>query len=1657
MTSSNTSLSSSFGSFQARRATSANARNRFIHYAASGSLTLATSFATASAPTFAGQTTTAHSQGATTPFQIRVLTGKNSDRSEMLQVTDMDGNGAIDSGDISLLLLNMSSEATDATNTTSIDIADTTEQTSSLTGSVAGMQGLYAKNYLLAADGTAATGGNQFYSVMDVYVKFNSALGTGSQGERIVSFFGQATTDASTYGVNKSAKYVNSANLNFQHSNGSWLPGASANGGAGNNTWDSFVGVGGRTQGVGNTGNISADSYFINPNTPDTMIGGSSGANYVGPGWYQSAPTEAAYETNAKANADKLVMIGRWTLKCSDIQASPTPVKMTVWGDATGKSTAQTGGTTMYTVASVNLKSDAQTKYTTSGKVWTFDSTFDGVFAGQEPWTFLANIIDCNNNGIPDSIDIQNQPSLDCDDNKIPDSCDFASGFAKDCNDNGIPDKCDIASGYSKDCDDNKIPDSCDFISGFAKDCNDNDIPDKCDIANGAIDINVDRIPDTCQGLSQIDTTTSSLGIPTANIAVSTTFTSLQPPLSEAVLTIRVKGDFEAGTTGFEYLTVKLNDAMPGQKLFETGGVNCSSTTNGGVNTATIRIPMSTFAQYAAAGSLKVTLLPAPSVTASECPTGFMTVQLTYVGLSANGDCNSNGQWDTAEITASPTLDRNSSGTLDFCEIRDTPALDRNNNGVLDSYEISQNSSLDRNKDGVLDSYEISQNPTLDRNNNGELDSYDVVADPSLDCNNNSFIDQYEIVDNAALDCNTNGRLDTCDLATSQTNRVLAWGSGTTNQTDGGASKAEYGQSIIPTTAASGVYAVAGGVYHSVGLKYGAVIAWGRNNEGQCDIPAAAQSGVSAIACGDLHTLALKDGAVLAWGAGTTNQPNGGSTTVEYGQSIIPAAATSSVTAIAGGGFHSIALKNSGVLAWGVGTTSQTNGGNNGLEFGQCIIPAAATSGVSAIAGGDLHTIALKNGGVLAWGYNDQGQCDIPVDAQSGVTAIAGGSYHSIALKDGAVLAWGRNYVGQCNIPAAANSGVTAIAGGGGHTLALKAGTVLAWGYNNNGQSTIPAAANSGIGAIAGGYYHSITIPTAIDTNNNGRLDSCEIAENPSLDRNNNGQLDSYDIAQNSALDRNNNGQLDSWDIAQNSALDRNNNGQLDSWDIAQNPTLDRNNNGEFDSYDVVADPSLDCNNNGFIDQYEIVDNAALDCNTNGRLDTCDLATSQTNRVLAWGSGTTKQTLGGNNQREYGQSITPLTAASGVDAIAGGVYHTLALKNGGVLAWGSNGSGQCDIPVAAQSGVSAIAGGGYHSLALKDGAVLVWGWNNFSQCTIPSAAQSGVTAIAGGGTHSVALKNGGVLSWGAGTTSQNNGGSTQVEYGQSIIPTAATSGVSAIAAGAYHTIALKNGVVLAWGYNGWGQCTIPTAAQSGVTAIAGGAYHTVALKGGAVLAWGYNGKGQCTIPAAAQSGVSDIAGGYWHTMALKGDAVLAWGSNDYGQCTIPTAANSGVSAIANGGFHSITLRTTPPDSNNNGRLDTCEIADNAALDRNTNGVLDSYDCVQNPELDCNHNLNIDQYEMADNELLDCDYNSKIDSCDIASGVADDDIDGHLDICEFAKGDLDLNGFVDTGDTSILLLYFGDVDPVFGDFDGNGIIDTGDVSYVLLSFGEVPWP
>jgi hypothetical protein len=194
------------------------------------------------------------------------------------------------------------------------------------------------------------------------------------------------------------------------------------------------------------------------------------------------------------------------------------------------------------------------------------------------------------------------------------------------------------------------------------------------------------------------------------------------------------------------------------------------------------------------------------------------------------------------------------------------------------------------------------------------------------------------------------------------------------------------------------------------------------------------------------------------------------------------------------------------------------------------------------------------------------------------------------------------------------------------------------------------------------------------------------------------------------------------------------------------------------------------------------------------------------------------------------------------------------------------------------------------------GTVVAWGDDSSGQTNVP-AALSGVVAVSAGGYHTVALKGDGtVVAWGGDDS-----------HGQTNVP-AGLSGVVAISAGGYHTVALKgDGTVVAWGYDDAGQTEVP-AALSGVVAVSAGGSHTVALKGdGTVVAWGYDYYGQTDVPAGL-SGVIAVSAGARHSVALKGNGtVVAWGNDDYGQTNVPVGL-SGVIAVTAGGLHTVALK-----------------------------------------------------------------------------------------------------------------------------------------------------
>ena len=230
--------------------------------------------------------------------------------------------------------------------------------------------------------------------------------------------------------------------------------------------------------------------------------------------------------------------------------------------------------------------------------------------------------------------------------------------------------------------------------------------------------------------------------------------------------------------------------------------------------------------------------------------------------------------------------------------------------------------------------------------------------------------------------------------------------------------------------------------------------------------------------------------------------------------------------------------------------------------------------------------------------------------------------------------------------------------------------------------------------------------------------------------------------------------------------------------------------------------------------------------------------------------------------------------ASGVTAIAAGRQHSLFLKGDGSL-WGigwnyygqlADGSlrntNQPQQIVA--SNVTAVAAGYAHSLFLEsDGSLWAMGWNDWGQLGIGrdynpwlsfhpiQIEASNVTAIAAGTYHSLFIKNDGSL-WGMGGNFYGQLGNGYPELGVFLPEQIEASDVTAIAAAGDHSLFLKNdGSLWATGWNSYGQLGDGTdnyytnspeqIVASNITAIAAGETHSLFLKSdGSLWAMGAN-------------------------------------------------------------------------------------------------------------------------------------------------------------------------------------------------------------------------
>ena len=643
---------------------------------------------------------------------------------------------------------------------------------------------------------------------------------------------------------------------------------------------------------------------------------------------------------------------------------------------------------------------------------------------------------------------------------------------------------------------------------------------------------------------------------------------------------------------------------------------------------------------------------------------------------------------------------------------------------------------------------------------------------------------------------------------------------------------------------------------------------------------------------------AFGQGTLVAWGNNSSGQ-----TTVPVG--------LSGVTAIAAGFDHTVALKNDGtVVAWGSNNSGQTT------------VPVGL-SGVTNLAAGYYHTMALKSDGtVVAWGNNGSGQTTVPAGL-SGVKAIAGGQHHTVALKsDGTVVAWGRNDFGQTAVPAGL-SGVTAIAAGDSHTVALKSdGTVVGWGNNSYGQRTIPVglsgvtgiaagldhtvalksdgtvvawgwnaygqttvpAGLSGVTAIAAGLYHTVAL----------KSDGTVVA----WGRNTSGQTTiPADLSGVTAIAAGEAHTVALKSAALVSPPGISTNPQALSVNVTSNATFAVTATGAAPlAYQWRKDgttlPGATATTLSLVNvqtnqagAYSVVITNAYGSITSGVVA---LTVNRLSQTITFGALANKivgdAPFTVSATSSSGLAVS-LSIISGPASLSG---NTLTLTGLGAVTMRASQAGDATYSAAPPVDRSFTV----HA----PGTVVAWGRNDSGQTAVP-ASLNGVTAIAAGYEHTVALRsNGTVVAWG------------RNDYGQTAVP-AGLSEVTAISAGSYHTVALKNdSTVVAWGNDSYVQTTVPVD-LSGVTAIVAGYEHTVALKSdGTVVAWGRNNYGQTNVPVGL-TGVTAIAGGHWHTVALRNNGtVVAWGYNQYGTTNVPVGL-TGVTAIAAGDSHTVALKS----------------------------------------------------------------------------------------------------------------------------------------------------
>jgi hypothetical protein len=520
---------------------------------------------------------------------------------------------------------------------------------------------------------------------------------------------------------------------------------------------------------------------------------------------------------------------------------------------------------------------------------------------------------------------------------------------------------------------------------------------------------------------------------------------------------------------------------------------------------------------------------------------------------------------------------------------------------------------------------------------------------------------------------------------------------------------------------------------------------------------------------------------------------------------------------------------------------------------------------------------------------------------------------------------------------------------------------------------------------------------------------------------------------------------------------DCNSNGQLDSCEVGSGTVPDCNSNGKPDSCDISSGFSADCNSNGRPDSCDIAIGSSSDFNTNGVPDDCG-----------------ELIVGGSGYATIAAAVAAAPSGATIRVAPGTYTGTVVLDSKPITIRSIGGAAVTTISgVGATSSMLAIRSGAANGCVIdgftfRDGSsgtaaygVRVGGamFLENTTATIRNCRFINNSTEYGGGIYGLGFS--GVIEdcLFQGNTAQFNSGGVQLGFGGTCVFRRNTLRQNtAQNGGGMHLVNWFEGAVTNVSLS---DCVFEQ--------------NTATAEGGALYWYGSVGQNlaveRCIVLDNSATDGAFVRVGGALSFAMSNSrfcrnapvdvvgSIVNLGGNGFGTDCNGNGICDGDELVAG----------TATDCNNNGVLDSCDLVAGTAFDCNANGIVDTCDIASGTsgdvdsngipddcKPDCDNDEIPDAWEIQTGQARDCDSDGVPDNCEITQDPGKDkNANGHLDTCELDRGDLNLDGFVNAADLSVLLAFWGVPQPPVGDLNRDGIIGGADLSILLGNWGTTP--